>query len=83
MTGAGICEGDTVVIEQMAEVPSGTICSVYLKEEGREVIRTVRNGRPSNAIILTPENVTYERKWCDEGTFVIQGRVAALMRRYT
>ena len=76
MIGAGIFEGDTVILEQTATVENGQIAAVWL-EDAATVKRVFRE---QNAIRLQPENDRLEPIYAKECT--VLGRVIGLVRSY-
>jgi repressor LexA len=76
MIGAGILDGDTVVVDRGARVEDGDIVVALLDDEAT-VKRLFREG---DSLRLQPENPAYPP--VRSSTAQILGRVVALFRRY-
>ena len=76
MTGAGILDGDVVVVRKQDHSDVGSIVVALLDEE----VTVKRLQKDSEGLQLYPENPSYEPIRCDENTRVI-GQVVSLMRR--
>lgn len=76
MTGAGIMDGDVVVVRKQDHSDVGSIVVALLDEE----VTVKRLQKDSEGLHLFPENPSYEPIRCDENTRVI-GQVVSLMRR--
>ncbi len=77
MTGAGIADGDLVLVRKQAAAENGDIVVALLGEEAT-VKRLVKKG---GGILLCPENKNYSPISLTEETRIV-GRVVWLLRRY-
>jgi len=77
MTGAGINDGDMVVIRKQDDANSGEIVVAMLGDEAtcKTLVRT------QDRMVLRPENQSYEPIPIDESTRIL-GKVVALLRSY-
>ena len=80
MTGAGIHDGDTVVVQRCETARSGEIVVAYIHEENKATLKTLR--MRGDSIALEPENPNYETQIYGPGAVTIQGKLVALLRRY-
>ena len=79
MVGAGIFDGDTVLIERCETAENGKI--VVALVDGSEVtLKRLR--RKGDSIALEPANPAYETRIFGPDRVRIQGRLVGLMRRY-
>ena len=76
MTGAGILDGDTVVVRSQQTADPGDIVIALIGDEAT----CKRLGVEGGKVLLKPENDKYEP--IDGADAVILGRVAALIRNY-
>jgi repressor LexA len=79
MTGAGILDGDLVIVRPQASAKNGDIVVARVSEDEATVKRLVR--RPG-VIHLAPENQKYKPIPVDEQTEII-GKVIRVVRHYT
>lgn len=80
MTGVGINDGDTVVVEKTESARSGEIVVAYIHEENKATLKTLR--MKGKSIALEAENPDYETQIYGPGAVTIQGKLVALLRRY-
>jgi repressor LexA len=76
MIGAGIFDGDTVVIRQQASADDGTIIAALVDGEEATVKRLRRKG---GRVLLEAENPAYEPIESDDVQML--GKVVAVLRR--
>ena len=76
MTGAGIFDGDTVVVRQQASADDGTIIAALVDGEEATVKRLRRKG---GRVLLVAENPAYEPIESDDVQML--GKVVAVLRR--
>jgi repressor LexA len=79
MVEAGILDGDTVIIRRGETAENGQII-VALVDENEVTLKRLR--RRGQSIALEPANVRYETKIFPADRVKIQGRLAALLRKY-
>jgi repressor LexA len=79
MIEAGILDGDTVIIRRGETAENGQII-VALVDENEVTLKRLR--RRGQSIALEPANVRYETKIFPADRVKIQGRLAALLRKY-
>ncbi|MCF8495934.1 MAG: transcriptional repressor LexA [Alphaproteobacteria bacterium] len=79
MTGAGICDGDMVIIKRCDTAENGAII-VALVDDQEATLKRLR--RAGAKIVLEPENPAYEPQILDPGRVKIQGRLTGLIRTY-
>ncbi|WP_238366617.1 transcriptional repressor LexA [Mesobacterium pallidum] len=79
MTGAGINDGDVVVILETSHADNGDI--VVAQVQGYEATLK-RFRRQSGMIALEPANPAYETRVLPEGEVSVQGRLVGLIRTY-
>ena len=77
MNGAGIIDGDIVVVRKQDHSDVGAIVVALLEEE---VVTVKRLQKDRDALFLNPENPAYEPIRCNENTRVI-GQVVTLIRK--
>ena len=79
MIDAGICDGDTVVIQRCNTAESGVIVVALI--DGLEVtLKRLR--RKGDSIALEPANKRYETRIFGPDRVAVQGRLVGLIRRY-
>jgi DNA polymerase V len=79
MTGAGIQNGDLLIVDRAAECVSG--CIVVARLESEFTLKRVR--REGDRVFLMPENEHYQPIEVTEGSdFEIWGRVVGSVREY-
>jgi repressor LexA len=79
MIGAGILDGDTVIIRKGETAENGQII-VALVDENEVTLKRLR--RRGQSIALEPANVRYETKIFPADRVKVQGRLIALLRKY-
>ena len=79
MIGAGIFEGDYVIVRQQADPPPGEIVVALVDDNKTTVKRLVRDGA---RFVLQPENPNYRPIPIESESAAIQGVVVGLMREY-
>jgi repressor LexA len=79
MIEAGILDGDTVIIRRGETAENGQII-VALVDENEVTLKRLR--RRGQSIALEPANVRYETKIFPADRVKIQGKLAALLRKY-
>jgi repressor LexA len=79
MTGAGINEGDTAIIERCETVESGAIVVALIDNQEATLKRLRRRG---NSIALEAANPAYETRIFGPDRVKVQGRLVGLWRRY-
>ena len=79
MTGAGILDGDTVIVEHAETAENGAIV-VALIDDQEATLKRFR--RMNGTTALEAANPAYETRSFDSGRVRIQGRLIGLMRRY-
>jgi repressor LexA len=79
MIEAGILDGDTVIIRRGETAENGQII-VALVDENEVTLKRLR--RRGQSIALEPANMRYETKIFPADRVKIQGRLAALLRKY-
>lgn len=77
MVGAGIQDGDSVIVERDASPENREVVASLLHGETVTVKRLYREG---NKVRLKPENPAYEDIVVDGAEMLIQGRVRGLLR---
>ena len=77
MTGAGIMDGDLVIVRQQPTAEEGEIVAAMVGDEEATVKTLRKRGR---AIVLQAENPAYEPIESDE--ISILGKVVSVLRRY-
>jgi DNA polymerase V len=79
MTGAGIQDGDLLIVDRAAEVTSG--CIVVACVNGEFTLKRVR--KQGSRVFLVPENERFQPIEIAEGSdFEIWGRVTGSVREY-
>jgi len=79
MSGAGILDGDLVVVEQRDHARDGEIVVALIRGEEATLKRIEQ--RPDQ-VILHPDNLTQDSMAFDPGEVSIQGVVVGQMRSY-
>lgn len=79
MIDAGIIDGDTAIIERRETAENGTIVVALIDREEATLKRLRRRG---NSVALEPANKAYETRIFGPDRVEIQGRLAAIIRRY-
>jgi len=79
MTGAGILDGDTVVIQRADTAREGEIV-VALVDDEEATLKTLKKG--GGKITLQAENPDYESRVFEAGRVKVQGKLVGLLRRY-
>lgn len=80
MIGAGINDGDTVVVERTDTARNGEIVVAFIHDENMATLKTLRMA--GDIIILEAENPAYEKQRYPADAVTIQGKLSALMRSY-
>ncbi len=80
MTGAGINDGDTIVVQKCDTARSGEIVVAYIHEDNKATLKTLR--MKGESIALEAENPAYETQIYGPGAVTIQGKLVALLRSY-
>ena len=80
MTGAGINDGDTIVVQRCDTARSGEIVVAYIHEDNKATLKTLR--MKGKSIALEAENPEYETQIYGPGAVTIQGKLVALLRSY-
>ena len=78
MIGAGILDGDRVIVKQQATAENGEIVCAII--EGEATLK--RFYKKNGVITLEAENEKYDPITVSEGEFRIVGRVVGLMRKF-
>jgi len=80
MTGAGILDGDTVIVQPQGAVPDGEIAVAMVDNEAT----VKRLYRRSGQVVLQPENPLYSPMEINPDTrdFRVVGRVVGVLREY-
>jgi repressor LexA len=79
MVGAGILDGDTVIIERCDTAENGTII-VALVDSSEVTLKRLR--RKGDSVALEPANPSYETRIFGPDRVRVQGRLVGLLRRY-
>jgi len=79
MTGAGILDGDTVIIQRADTAGEGDIV-VALVDDEEATLKTLRKG--GGKITLQAENPDFETRTFEPGRVKVQGKLVGLLRRY-
>lgn len=79
MTGAGINDGDVVVIRESRVADNGDIVVALVEDQEATLKRYHRKG---NAIALEAANPAYETRVLPEDKVKVQGRLVGLIRTY-
>jgi len=79
MTGAGILDGDTVIIQRADTAGEGDIV-VALVDEEEATLKTLKKG--GGKITLQAENPDFETRTFEPGRVKVQGKLVGLLRRY-
>jgi repressor LexA len=79
MMDAGICDGDTVLIQKCDTAENGAIVVALI--DGNEVtLKRLR--RRGNSVALEPANKAYETRIFGPDRVKVQGKLVGLLRRY-
>ncbi len=79
MTGAGIYDGDTVIIDRAAPIRDGDIV-VALVDDAEVTLKTLK--REGGMVLLIPENPAHDIRILEQSRVQFQGKLASLFRRY-
>ncbi len=79
MVEAGICDGDTVLIQRCDTAENGVIV-VALVDNNEVTLKRLR--KRGESIALEPANKTYETRIFGPDRVKVQGKLVGLMRRY-
>ncbi len=79
MTGAGILDGDTVVIQRADTAQEGDIV-VALVDDDEATLKTLK--KSGGKIKLQAENPDFESRTFEPGRVKVQGKLVGLLRRY-
>ncbi len=80
MTGVGINDGDTIVVQKCDTARTGEIVVAYIHEDNKATLKTLR--MKGESIALEAENPAYETQIYGPGAVTIQGKLVALLRSY-
>ncbi len=81
MIDACVMDGDVVVMEAIQSATDGNMVAVWLKDEHEVTLKSIY--RESNHIRLQPANRQMEPLYVDPENVTIQGRVVAVIRKFT
>ena len=79
MTGAGIVDGDVVVVRSQNDADEGDIVAALLPGPAEEEATVKRLHRDRGRVVLVPENPAMEPFELEDGA--ILGKVVAVLRR--
>ena len=79
MVEAGICDGDTIMVERCDTAENGAIVVALIDDQEVTLKRLRRKGA---SIALEPANPSYETRIFGPDRVKVQGRLIALYRRY-
>jgi len=79
MIGAGILDGDTVIIERCDTAENGAVI-VALVDANEVTLKRLR--RKGDSVALEPANPAYETRIFGPDRVRVQGRLVGLLRRY-
>jgi repressor LexA len=79
MVGAGILDGDTVVVQRCDTAENGAIV-VALVDDNEVTLKRLR--RRANSVALEPANPSFETRIFGPDRVRVQGRLVGLLRRY-
>ena len=79
MIEAGICDGDTVVIEKCTTAENGAII-VALVDNAEATLKRIH--KKGHTVALEPANINYETKIYGPDRVQIQGKLVGLLRTY-
>jgi repressor LexA len=79
MVGAGILDGDVVVIRRQSAADEGDVVAALVAGPAEDEATVKRFHRQGNDVMLMPENPAYEPRKLEEGG--ILGRVVAVLRK--
>lgn len=80
MTGVGINNGDTIIVQKCDTARTGEIVVAYIHEDNKATLKTLR--MKGESIALEAENPAYETQIYGPGAVTIQGKLVALLRSY-
>ena len=80
MIGAGILEGDVVILKRTETAESGDIVVALIDSEEATLKRLRRRG---NSVALEAANPAYETRIFGPDRVRIQGKLVAMIRRYS
>jgi len=80
MTGVGINDGDTIVVQKCDTARTGEIVVAYIHEDNKATLKTLR--MKGESIALEAENPAYETQIYGPSAVTIQGKLVALLRSY-
>lgn len=80
MTGAGIQDGDIVIIRRGEDANNGVII-VALVDDQEATLKRLR--REQGKVVLEAENPVYPARILDPARVKVQGRLVSLLRHYT
>jgi repressor LexA len=80
MVGAGILNGDLVVVRRQDVAPSGTIVAALLPGPAEDEATVKRLRRAADRVLLVPENPDLEEFELPEGGRIL-GQVVSVLRR--
>lgn len=80
MIDAGIFDGDTAVVQRCETAENGAIVVALIDREEATLKRLRRKG---NSVALEPANQNYETRIFPPNRVTIQGRLVALVRKYS
>ncbi len=78
MLDAGVCKGDTVLLQPSADIGQGELAAVQLAPSGPTVLRRIH--REGNELVLRAEGSTRVVERVPREDVLIRGRVVALVR---
>ncbi|MDE1969652.1 MAG: repressor LexA, partial [Alphaproteobacteria bacterium] len=79
MVEAGICDGDTVLIQRCDNAENGSIV-VALVDSNEVTLKRLR--KRGESIALEPANKAYETRIFGPDRVKVQGKLVGLLRRY-
>jgi len=79
MVGAGILDGDMVVVQSQEQARDGEIVAALLPGPAEEEATVKRLGHDGPRVLLLPENPSYKPLEMQDGR--ILGKVVAVLRR--
>jgi repressor LexA len=79
MVDAGICNGDTIIIEKCNTAENGTII-VALVDDTEATLKRIR--KKGDTVALEPANINYKTQIFGPDRIQIQGKLVGLLRTY-
>jgi repressor LexA len=79
MTGAGIEEGDLLVVEENPSPPNGSVVAALILDKEEATVKVLR--REGDTVILKPRNGAHEEIVVPAERVVVQGTVEWVVRR--